>query len=186
MEKLCDEISLDDQVESVVTTLQQLLENDETNFKAIRGALASIQGDKYDHYVYPKTEDLAKGAKAALSGLMLFLPKNFVITIERCTIDALRKIYPEYLASIIDWKSAIDLVPNDPYALCLLCAKTNRHRIIITLSFFKMFAEKTKIDQRFRAARAMLVFLQLMRVSGNKSAPDEKAKRQVLGFFLMG
>ena len=82
------------------------------------------------------------------------LDSDHVIVMERTTFDALEETYPDWICSIIDLKSAIEVMPK--WALLLVCTKSG-HRIMITASYFIAFAESTNMASRFKSIEAHIL-----------------------------
>ena len=146
-------------------------------------ALESIQGSNYSHYVRPSTEDLAEGAIDILERALLFLPSDHVIVIERCTYSAIEKHFPEWISNNIDMRSVITVLPDR--GLVLLRTKVCHHRIIITASFFMMFAENVPHVVRFKCVNQFLTFMRLLVAGGNIDKEVLSRQQDLLCSFLM-
>ncbi len=114
----------------------------------------------------PKAADLAEGACQELAKLFIDSPEDHVIIIERWTIAALEKHFPDWLPTYIDMDSETQLVPDDPRALSVLRAYSG-HRVLFTASYFVAMAEKTSTKARFASFKANFVCVDLIVDSSN-------------------
>ena len=158
--------------------------NDKDQCLAIRQVLAAIQGENYKSYVRPSTPELARAARSLVERYLSELPVHKVIVIERCSVGALRKEHSRFWENTVDMQTEILLLPKE-YGLSLIRATTG-HRIIITPSFFLMFAEETIAVVRFRIVKAYLRLLQLLEKCGHVTTAHADNIRRNLRSFLMG
>jgi hypothetical protein len=86
-----------------------------------------------------------------------------------------------------DWNNRKhDLVPSNPMACRLVRAMPSGHPVLITASFFTMFAERTNIKSMvFPCVHAFCTTLELFRLSNNVTA-EHTNQRKLLRSFLMG
>ena len=115
-------------------------------------ALEFIRGTNYSHYIRPSDEELAFGAVSVLEDAMESLPENHVIVIERVSFEAIENEWHEWIDDNIDMDTAIYVMSQSIHNLTLVRAKNGR-RIIITLSFFTMFAENVSKQHIFQCVK---------------------------------
>ena len=149
-----------------------------------RAALELIQDQYYSSYVRPSQVELAAGARQVLQQEFKRLPADHVIVIERFTIAALEAEQLEWLSSVIDMDSAIEVLPEDTRALSLVRAYSN-HRVVITASYFVAMEEETNTSARFSSVKAYVACMDLLVASGNQVGHDVQRQRRILQSFLM-
>jgi hypothetical protein len=174
-----------EQVQPVVEDIKKVL-SDNGNPEQIRNTLKPIQDggkDGYDSYVYPSDKAVAEGACIVMDKQLVSLPTNHVIMIERKTFNAIKEYRLDWFNKHIDMKRAIEVMEKK--ALFLVYTRCGR-RIIVTLSLFTAFAEKTQTETRFNSIKAQLTGLDLMAASKNVESQEVFKKRRILCAFLMG
>jgi len=173
-----------DQIDNaIVTPILSLMDDGITPSKqTIASLLLAIRGkENYNSYVRPDEKSLADGVKRVLS-IKLADNTNRTIMIERCSMDALRRFHPEWLDSVISMESTI---PFHSIQYCRGKENYGLRRIIITPSFFVMFAETARTTNRLRAVRGALDLVDCLVASGNKPINEAERFRDVMIAFLM-
>ena len=193
-----DRCPREDALETVTSSIDALLTsvdlddfnyNTEDQFCAmIREALAPIQGENYNHYYQPTTSVWGKYGKEKLSILLKTLPQDWLLWMERASFTCIQSEAEEWLSNVIDFESAIEVIPDNPQSCCLMKTYDGR-RIIVSASHFTMFDTISSSKNRTEAARSFLTQLELMSQVGiiDKSdyEPVVVKERNILQSFLM-
>jgi hypothetical protein len=86
VEDLMDTCPRQVECDNVVSTIQNLINENKADAKSLQNALKPLQGKNYSHYVYPSPDVLANEAKKKLEERLPQLPRHVLLTIERTAI----------------------------------------------------------------------------------------------------
>lgn len=150
-----------------------------SNGAEMRASLAPLQDENYDHYERPDLVDLAVDACGKLdTRFTKELPKAAIYT-ELNTYNAVEKHQPDWIEAKIDRT----VLSNKFFRV----VKTKSdHLLLVTNSFFIIFAENVKPGHRFEAVRGFLEFMSFLFVCGVVSAEELNQRENMLCSFLMG
>lgn len=199
-EKFCDWTDAvktsprEDALLKVIEELDCLLE-DPVNYSEqdkkcaeIRKALGPLQGGNYSNYVRPSQTTWGKGARKELEHLLTtptFQKEHHIIFIERASMVSLQKTDGQWLKEHVAMENSIDVITQNKWALCLVRSRNGR-RIVITASYFIMFAVDVHKQARFNCVQAYLTMMKLLHLSGNCSEERLKDQCKLLQGFCMG
>jgi hypothetical protein len=188
----------EDHLDQIVETLMPILDPisagpipDQALYQTIQEALDGIRRNEdgsdggYPDYVTPTLEELGRGAREKLPGLLASTEEDGMTEMERRTWEALLFVDPEWAELTIDIANGRDLIPDFPMALCLFWTRNNRRVVVMALHFI-MFAQEKSPHVWARAVMAFLHFLDILEASGNIDSAHVNWHRTSLQSFLMG
>lgn len=139
----------------------------------------------YSHFVHPEPGKLAEPAKTILSMWFNEYDPTHLIAFEQSVIEQMRKdpVTLDWLNnSIRGW----DDPENEIVKGVRLVESCNGHPVLITSSFYLMFAEQSCIDKNvFPISHAFITVLQLLHEAGHIDQDCLDEKRNVMQCFLM-
>ena len=174
-----------DALEAVVSNIEAVLAEDDVKANVIRDALTPLQDENYSHYYPPADSDWGKNGKKKLETLLTTLSTGWLIWMERSTFTSIKKEDKDWLASVVDLESGIEVIPDDPMSCCLMKSHAG-HKIIVSASHFTMFDPVSSGKNRFTAVQSFLTQLELMFQVGVVEHYDHVVQqRMILKSFLM-
>ena len=113
--------------------LEESIEN--MDRAAIRAALAPIQN--VSSCFPPTNEDYEDGVYKNVKEKIATATHNHRPHVERCSIDVLKKSdrCGGWVLDVLQWNGALDVIDDDPLALCLVTSKSG-YEVIITCLYF--------------------------------------------------
>lgn len=173
-------------VDNVIAALVPLLEGktpETVDRKAVCRCLHDVQHENYAVYQEPTPEELDRGAFPAFREMLEEIADNECVYTERQTFSTMMRYNRDWMTNTLDLESAIHVLPS--YHLTLVRMRHSSKRIIVTSSFFVMFAEEKTAGHIFGAAKSFLCLLELMARSGNVDPHHAQDQKAIIQAYLM-
>lgn len=176
-------------LERVVTKLDVLLQGEVSYFPTdstcakIRDATDPIRGENKSHYVHPSSKEMGESMRDLVESFSI-LPVEESFFMERYAFLAMMENDRDWVEDVFDMESVEQCLPESPWALSMIRAKSGR-RVIVLSSHFLLAGVDIRKTMRKQAASDMFALEALLAQSGNKAFDKVENHKKVLLSFLM-